>query len=339
MSDTDPKVIYERFQSSIARHKLTIIRNDGVHRHIKCSRPDSGIMAFQIVTFPGYLVYVGDMGSFTFHRMEDMFSFFREDDGHINPGYWSQKLEAIDRSCGHEEFSIESFHENVLRYVRDQLELEDGDELPKDVEDELWFILEADGEHECVCSVNDFHSERIDFSDFWENDCRRFTFHFIWCCHAIVWAINRYDEQTTVEGKAMADKSPPLFVPRLATTGELDFDTTLESDGDGTERTYRTVVVFEQPEVLEVYNSERLEAGYGPITFEQYEPSGELAQLRAENERLRVSQKLAHLAYLARKAPSSDLLPPTFDADFDAACDEYERVLIESNQPPEPTNG
>jgi len=36
------------------------------------------------------------------------------------------------------------------------------------------------------------------------------------------------------------------------------------------------------------------------------------------------SEKLAHLALLAHKAPSFDVLPPTFGDDMAKACDEFE---------------
>ena len=32
------------------------------------------------------------------------------------------------------------------------------------------------------------------FRDFWEHDCTVWDPTFLWCCHAIVWGIQRYDE-------------------------------------------------------------------------------------------------------------------------------------------------
>jgi hypothetical protein len=188
------QLTYEQFQRDIAKHELTIIKDDGVYRHIKCAIPDSYTMHFQVLTFPGYLVYVGDMGSFTFWRTDDMFAFFRNDDGRINPGYWSKKLEAVDRCDGHKEFSVESFHENVLSAARDSLELEDDAELPEDVKGELSALLSAEDEYECVQAIRDFSSERFDCTDFWGSNCEQYTGRFLWCCYALVWAINRYDE-------------------------------------------------------------------------------------------------------------------------------------------------
>ncbi|RYG95492.1 MAG: hypothetical protein EON58_14030 [Alphaproteobacteria bacterium] len=31
------------------------------------------------------------------------------------------------------------------------------------------------------------------FEDFWEHTLTDYTFHFMWCCNAIQWAIQQYD--------------------------------------------------------------------------------------------------------------------------------------------------
>jgi len=37
------------------------------------------------------------------------------------------------------------------------------------------------------------HNNTYIFSDFWQVDCMDYTPRFIWCCHAIQWAISQYD--------------------------------------------------------------------------------------------------------------------------------------------------
>lgn len=187
------QVAKESFLKDVASHELTILRDDSVYRHIRCAKPGTGCQHFEILTFPGYLVYVGDMGAYTFWRTEDMFTFFRRDDGVINPGYWSEKVEARDR-YGVEKFSIEQFHENVLSEAKGNLDLDDSEALPEDAKEELCSLLNADDEYEAVQAIRDFESDRFCFDDFFENDCNEFTTRFLWCCHAIVWAIQKYDE-------------------------------------------------------------------------------------------------------------------------------------------------
>ena len=30
--------------------------------------------------------------------------------------------------------------------------------------------------------------------DFFDGSMTRFTFHFLWCCYALAWGINKYDD-------------------------------------------------------------------------------------------------------------------------------------------------
>jgi len=152
-------------------------------------------MHFEIVTWPGYLAYVGDMGAFTFWRTEDMFGFFRRKDNRINPGYWSEKVEARDRD-GVEKWSMDRFREAVLSDARADLDLEDDAELPADALEELDPLLSAEDEYEAVTAIRDFDSEIFDFADFFEHDCTEYTTRFLWCLHAIVWAVNKFDAMT-----------------------------------------------------------------------------------------------------------------------------------------------
>ena len=59
-----------RFQHDIATHQVVILRDDGVYRHIRFKRPTTMCMHFDLVTWPGYLCYSGDMGCFVFSRLD-----------------------------------------------------------------------------------------------------------------------------------------------------------------------------------------------------------------------------------------------------------------------------
>ncbi|MFK5283374.1 hypothetical protein ACI3PL_27750, partial [Lacticaseibacillus paracasei] len=61
--------------------------DNGVYRHLRFKAPDTGNQHFHLVTFPGRLVYCGDMGSYLFERTTDMFGFFRRPDRGINLSY------------------------------------------------------------------------------------------------------------------------------------------------------------------------------------------------------------------------------------------------------------
>jgi hypothetical protein len=50
-------------------------------------------------------------------------------------------------------------------------------------------------------------------------------------------------------------------------------------------------------------------------------------------------RRFAHLAYLAYRAPSSDLLAPGFDDALEDAANEYEKEVIGSPERNEPPRG
>lgn len=51
----------ERFLKDVSEHELTVLHEDGLYRHLRFARPNSGQYHFSIVTWPGYLAYTGDM--------------------------------------------------------------------------------------------------------------------------------------------------------------------------------------------------------------------------------------------------------------------------------------
>jgi hypothetical protein len=147
---------------------------------------------YDIVTWPGHLCITGDYGSYLFARTEDMFEFFRRDELEISPGYWSEKVLA-QSIFGHgvEEFSVEKFTNDVIEWaIGDEKSKKKKAEIMEEIDD----LLHCEDEWECVATMRDFSSKLVDFTDFWELDAKVYTFHFLWCLYAIVYAIQKYDE-------------------------------------------------------------------------------------------------------------------------------------------------
>lgn len=86
----------ERFLKDVANHKLRVVHDDGLHRHLVLSA-GSFNQRFTITTAPDTLLFTGDMGTFVFERLEDMFEFFR---ARVNPDYWAGKCVAADQRTG-----------------------------------------------------------------------------------------------------------------------------------------------------------------------------------------------------------------------------------------------
>ena len=209
------KCTEERFLNDVARHQISIIQDDGLYRHVRFKRPDSGTYYFDLITWPGRLCFTGDMGTNVFSRIEDMFAFFRtgkndwnyrENGLSINPQYWAEKLLSESRFGGHREFDEEKF-ESTLKELVIQWIKAHRDSTSKDERRELWeefesTVLCADGDsggyrktaaaYDFYHTVNAKHS--FSFSDCWEYDFTCYTHHYIWCCYALAWGIKKYDE-------------------------------------------------------------------------------------------------------------------------------------------------
>lgn len=195
-----------RFLNDVSRHAMTVIRDDGVHRHIRFKRPESGTYWFDLITWPGSLCIDGDCGTYVFRRLDDMFEFFRTDREYlerkgcqlaINPGYWGEKLQATANFGGFCEFSESKFAERV-REAFDEAAEDQPDEAKRA---ECWEeieerVLGAENEYEAHEALRDFEFESFSFYETFEWDLTEYTFHFLWCCYAIAWGVKTYDEAT-----------------------------------------------------------------------------------------------------------------------------------------------
>lgn len=195
-----------QFLKDVEDHKVEILLDNGIYRHLKASDNGSSIMHFHITTWPGYLCISGDMGCHVFSRLSDMFQFFRRGSGDIsaiNPGYWAEKVQAADRD-GVEEFSFEKFKSKLLEYIDDSAEenaLTESEKaaLLEAFEDE---VLSADDcEVRARDAADNFEHEGFRFYDLWEYNFSEYTDRYLWSCYAIVWAIAQYDSMKEQESK------------------------------------------------------------------------------------------------------------------------------------------
>lgn len=200
----------QSFLKDVAEHKMIVKRDDGVYRHVRFINPKSSSMFFDLITYPGYLVYSGDMGCYVFQRLEDMFQFFRTDREHlhqgrklgINLGYWSEKLQAVDgnrHQASATEFSEERFRRAIMEYLVSWIR-DNATSTTKEERRELWDevvsdVLGANGDSggfRMQAAAHDFYhvtSERVtfQFDDLFDHDFTEYTYRFIWCCYALAW--------------------------------------------------------------------------------------------------------------------------------------------------------
>lgn len=197
------------FLRDASQHQMVVKQDDGIFRHIRFSKDGSSVYHFDITTWPGYLCVSGDMGCFVFARTTDMFEFFRGD--RINPGYWSEKLQATSHRGGHQSFSFDLLKEAVAA------DFENWDFESDEQKAEAWKAITADWDglfynadgsdlQHAVSEVMDWECPvtKQKFEDFWEHNLEDYTYHFMWCCNAIQWAIAQYDAAKAVVDMRMA---------------------------------------------------------------------------------------------------------------------------------------
>lgn len=194
----DHLIVSDMYKRDTKNHEMTVLRDDGVYRHIAFGQPGTSSYCFSLVTWPGHLSITGDMGAFTFARLADMFDFFRKE--RINPGYWQEKIQAGASYSGakaiSEEWSEEAFEKAIKARFEDwAVDIDDKekiDELKSRLQDEV--IDQGGSESSAVEAVYSFNGEDFDFSfiDF-EEDCNVYQTHYIWCLNAIVDGIKQYD--------------------------------------------------------------------------------------------------------------------------------------------------
>ncbi len=200
------------FQRDVATHELVVLRDDGVYRHLRFRRPGTMCMHFDILTWPGYLCYTGDMGTYVFQRLEDMLMFFRRPSSDrdlfdcIDMRYWAEKVQADDRNDGITEFDPEAFRDVVKDRFDDFIESR-GEDWSAERREALWSevvssifgALNEDDPHRAFWAVHEFNHDGLRFEDFFEFNTDAYTHRFQWCCFALRWGIAQYDAAKVAE--------------------------------------------------------------------------------------------------------------------------------------------
>lgn len=189
-----------------AAHQMQILHDDGLYRHLRFAKPNTSMGWFSIITSPGQLTIWGDMGCYVFARIPDMFDFFSPQTGYINPGYWAEKLQA---SSGTMEYSADLFKEHVSELANDlsdEWEPNEKYRLKAAVQQEIFsdeqINWSADFARQVLDGFEFVHTpeggppRRINFrsEDTWDWQVKDYTYHYIWNCHAVQWAVQQYRE-------------------------------------------------------------------------------------------------------------------------------------------------
>ena len=179
-----------RFLAEVGDHVMTVLHDDGLYRHIRFAKPGTGIYRFDLVTWPGHLSITGDLESFTFRRVEDMFDFFASG-ADINPGYWGEKVIAGRPIRVFDEDTFARSVTDTFMYRRGDYEGEAANiwrELRREMLDERHIL----GEHELRYRLANFDAFGFRFYDVYDMAFDEYDVHYLRACQAIRWGIAKY---------------------------------------------------------------------------------------------------------------------------------------------------
>jgi hypothetical protein len=211
--------VYGSFLGNTLKHEMTIIREDGVHRHIRFAEPGTGFWAYEIITWPGYLTIVGDFADgFVFKRTTDMLDFFGQNviPGHINADYWAEKLTRGGRDQA-KEYSEETFRALVTKYADELANEADFGRTDRKafflaIRDEVFAdVYGNDLAHSAVHNFTfiDSAGEKHQFYDTYEWEFTGYSRDYLLGCHAILHAAQTFRAHKLAEATAAANTGAP----------------------------------------------------------------------------------------------------------------------------------
>lgn len=197
MADETIAAMAKRFARDTADHEMTVLHDDGLHRHLRFRGPEHSFYWYELITWPGHLAVGGDVDYWVFRRVEDMFTFFRRNGNQhgINPGYWSEKLQdGRERAQTH---SAEVVKRRVMEELK-HLPVPNLTDVQREARRELLARIE-DGDGQWPETTHEMLTDAQDaglIADFWEWRTKDWDWSFLWCCFAIVGGIAAYDKAT-----------------------------------------------------------------------------------------------------------------------------------------------
>ncbi|MCZ9884122.1 hypothetical protein [Arthrobacter sp. B2a2-09] len=201
-NDYHPEAL-RRFNGDTAEHEMEILLDQGLYRHIRFKKPGTGMYYFDLITWPGNLTIKADMGCYTFARTEDMFSFFADGtagrNGYINAQYWAEKIQSVDRQSSVKEFDEALFRQYVIQDFwehRENWEASEARQIWAAIREQILDpYYDRHDARACHDLLQDFASpiSGFDYADSYDwGGFDDYSFHYLWCCHAILSGIKHY---------------------------------------------------------------------------------------------------------------------------------------------------
>lgn len=185
------ELVAETFVIDVARHEFTLLHDEGSYRHLRMATPASGLHFYEVVTSPGTLVVVGDMGAYVFRSLHgDLFDHFR--DQPVDPAAAADLVRAPEELM---EFSPETFEESARAAGQRWLGAHPGadrDAFFRKLEAEV-LMPSFDARSASSAAYAFTFGDRVVFPHPDQLRSSRYRYQFVWVLHAIRHAIEAYD--------------------------------------------------------------------------------------------------------------------------------------------------
>jgi hypothetical protein len=201
----------ERFAAEVEGATMTVMRDEGLHRHLTFRFPRASWKWCEIVTWPGVLTLRGGLGCWSFTRVEDMLGFFRPMGQHdrIDPVRWGDtlvpgsgsevKVYDADRARAYVRQAVAEAvkkHGHISAEDAEEWLFSDYAFAEFDTEANLMRTLgrfegRIDGNRPLGDSLEEFMASEFHFPvQDW--DLYRYSDWFLLSCVALRWAVNQY---------------------------------------------------------------------------------------------------------------------------------------------------
>ena len=185
------KLVSESIARNMAKHVVSCLHREGTYRHYRCKIPGTENYYFDIITWPGYLCFAGDLGEYVFSRERDMIAFMGRVCGSdpIDYRYAAEKCRASRGELM--EFSEQRFRERLIERLDESLDDVTRQKI-RTIRDEWDEYQDPNG------AIRAMHE-----SGLWDGcdlpTCKTYTFQFVLCIHCIRWFCERLASGTVVE--------------------------------------------------------------------------------------------------------------------------------------------
>lgn len=192
-------IVKERIGNDLKDHVVTLLHSHGLYRHWRCQNKSGTFnQRFDIVTWPGFLAYTGDMGEYLFCRTADMVAFMRG--SCMSYSYAAEKCVA---------------HDGRLQEWREELFLQALKDRQEECEDDSYTVVRRGGKvkekvsakiSEIIQDYENYSLQSDAEKAMYESglsdelpSCKDYTVHFLWALHAIHWFIGKLDAEEVVK--------------------------------------------------------------------------------------------------------------------------------------------